>query len=469
VTAYEDLLAAETDDTRPKAFLNFLFFDEDMNLVPEHSRIWQAEGENNWSKIGSAEYALIEMPQNGYIVSYLSNQSEQETWFDNMSVELSPGILLEEQHYYAYGLPIAGLGSLAATATKSRQRYQGNEYIEEQGLDWMDFHNRQYDPQLGRFLSVDPLADAGGQQTLSPYHAMGCNPVTMVDPLGLEYFAPRDNLPSAAIPNAGIAFLGKEMVVFGANALNFAAWQMRADNRFTDFVIESFIRQALGEWKAQSKESAKSGVPGSGSVGGNSQQSESLKGQGVDYVYNRVTISSETKANGLDYNRIVIYETKRKKRGQIKDQVNIGNQVLYNGASDAKHSRYQFMNFGDGAISIWEFLAKHADFEWGLTEYKSNGIVYSRIVSIAEKYSTGPISGGELEKGGIERLTYWVSIHNHPMGGNGLSDAVNERDKGKDDRTSRVRVRAIFPEGEMDAFDHSHLKGGRRFIERFRK
>lgn len=186
ISAYEDLLAAETDSTRPKAFLNFLFFDEEMNLVPEHSRIWQADGESSWSRIGSEEYSSLEMPQNGYIVSYLSNQSEQEAWFDNMSVAVSPGILLEERHYYAYGLPIAGLGSQAATATKNRQRYQGNEYLEEQGLDWMDFHNRQYDPQLGRFLSIDPLADASGQQVLSPYHAMGCNPVSMVDPLGLN-------------------------------------------------------------------------------------------------------------------------------------------------------------------------------------------------------------------------------------------------------------------------------------------
>ncbi len=54
----------------------------------------------------------------------------------------------------------------------------------------MDFHNRSYDPQLGRFLSPDPLADEGGQQILSPFHAMGCDPVNMVDPLGLQSALP---------------------------------------------------------------------------------------------------------------------------------------------------------------------------------------------------------------------------------------------------------------------------------------
>ena len=35
----------------------------------------------------------------------------------------------------------------AAGSLPNRQRYQGNEYREELNLRWMDFHNRQYDPQ----------------------------------------------------------------------------------------------------------------------------------------------------------------------------------------------------------------------------------------------------------------------------------------------------------------------------------
>jgi len=48
------------------------------------------------------------------------------------------------------------------------------------------------------------LAGAGGQQVMSSYHAMGCNPVNMVDPLCLKYFAPREHVQSAAIANVGI-------------------------------------------------------------------------------------------------------------------------------------------------------------------------------------------------------------------------------------------------------------------------
>src|SRR5690606_12416343 len=77
--------------------------------------------------------------------------------------------------------------SAAADFMPNRHRYQGNEYRKEAGLNWMDFHARQYDPQIGRFLGVDPLADAGGQQVFSPYAAMGNNPVAMTDPGGMMH------------------------------------------------------------------------------------------------------------------------------------------------------------------------------------------------------------------------------------------------------------------------------------------
>jgi len=179
----------------------------------------------------------------------LSNQSTQEAWFDNMNVALSNGMLLEEHHYYAYGLPIAGFSSLAANATPNRQRYQGNEYIESAGLEWMDFHNRQYDPQLGRFLSVDPLADAGGQQVLSPYHAMGCNPVSMVDPLGLQAgLAPGTKLLNFMPPNAGIAYVeGQRVVLGGAMTFNFAG-----DYASHQEFYAQWVKEGAGEYEKAS-------------------------------------------------------------------------------------------------------------------------------------------------------------------------------------------------------------------------
>jgi len=107
-------------------------------------------------------------------------------YFDLLHIRFTRGKLKEENHYYPFGLPMGDISGTADGFRQNRQRYQGNEYLQELGLDWMDFHARQYDPQIGRFLGVDPLADGGGQERFSPYAAMGNNPAMMVDPGGMQ-------------------------------------------------------------------------------------------------------------------------------------------------------------------------------------------------------------------------------------------------------------------------------------------
>lgn len=188
VDDYNSLLDAATAADQPKAYLNYLMFDESMQLVPEMSGAFQANGSGTWTPIGTAAPMLV--PVNGYFVVFLSNSTNDaycnscgDVFFDQLTVKISNGSLREETHYYPHGLPITTLGSKGRLFMEQRHRYQGNEYIKEEGLHWMDFHNRQYDPQIGRFLSIDPLAAA--TLRLSPYAAMNNNPVSMVDPWGL--------------------------------------------------------------------------------------------------------------------------------------------------------------------------------------------------------------------------------------------------------------------------------------------
>lgn len=62
---------------------------------------------------------------------------------------------------------------------------------------------------------------------------------------------------------------------------------------------------------------------------------------------------------------LLIYYKRGKNKGEIKDKINIGSNTLINEANNLKHSYYMFKDFADGAIAIWEFLAKHAEYEWG--------------------------------------------------------------------------------------------------------
>ncbi|MBP6754628.1 MAG: RHS repeat-associated core domain-containing protein [Bacteroidia bacterium] len=108
--------------------------------------------------------------------------------------------ILEENHYYAFGLkhknynvehldfdqfPDTGveLVPMPAVANASyNYKYNGKELQEELGLGVYDYGARRYDPALGRWLSVDPLAEK--YETLSPYNYVSNNPVNAIDPDG---------------------------------------------------------------------------------------------------------------------------------------------------------------------------------------------------------------------------------------------------------------------------------------------
>ncbi len=66
----------------------------------------------------------------------------------------------------------------------NRYKFNGNE--EQRDFDWniYDFNFRSYDPQIGRFNSIDPLSDT--QDGLTPYHFSYNNPAALSDPSGLD-------------------------------------------------------------------------------------------------------------------------------------------------------------------------------------------------------------------------------------------------------------------------------------------
>ncbi|MGN6439294.1 MAG: RHS repeat domain-containing protein [Agriterribacter sp.] len=105
-------------------------------------------------------------------------------FFDNLKVLHKRGQILEETHYYPFGLTMQGISSkaLAFGSPENKYKYNGNElqnkeFSDVSGLEFYDFNARTYDAQIGRFLQIDSLSEQGDQESLSPYHFGKNNPV----------------------------------------------------------------------------------------------------------------------------------------------------------------------------------------------------------------------------------------------------------------------------------------------------
>src|SRR5690606_17962760 len=93
--------------------------------------------------------------------------------------------ILEENNYYPFGLKHQGYNEIAnsnRSEAAEKYKYGGKEWNDELGLNLYDFHARNYDPAIGRWLNVDPLA--GKFVGWTPYHYVHQNPIRFIDPDG---------------------------------------------------------------------------------------------------------------------------------------------------------------------------------------------------------------------------------------------------------------------------------------------
>jgi RHS repeat-associated protein len=101
----------------------------------------------------------VEITKNGYIYIYVSNSSNIPMYYDNLIVAHTAGALMEETHYYPFGLTMQGISSRAANVLENKKKFIGQQLDDDLGLNWYQFRFRNHDPQIGRFIEIDPLAD----------------------------------------------------------------------------------------------------------------------------------------------------------------------------------------------------------------------------------------------------------------------------------------------------------------------
>lgn len=83
---------------------------------------------------------------------------------------------------------MAGISSKAAyTLENKKQKFQGQEFADDLGINYYEFKYRNHDPQIGRFIQIDPLAN---KYVYNSTYAFSENHVTAhVELEGLEKFS----------------------------------------------------------------------------------------------------------------------------------------------------------------------------------------------------------------------------------------------------------------------------------------
>ncbi|SHK65275.1 RHS repeat-associated core domain-containing protein, partial [Reichenbachiella agariperforans] len=186
---FADLLTGKSDpSTAPKAYLNYLVFDNNYQPILEQSGYQQMSEDAAEDGTDVAHEHLshsIAIEEAGYVYIYLSNENGTtdpiDVFFDDFRVEQQYSPIVQKDDYYPFGLSFNSYSNVGMTSQLFKYN-AGSEY--DVNLGFYMTQNRMMNPELGRFWGVDALADLF--PSMSPMSYAYSNPIKFNDPLGLN-------------------------------------------------------------------------------------------------------------------------------------------------------------------------------------------------------------------------------------------------------------------------------------------
>jgi RHS repeat-associated protein len=163
----------------PEAYLIYALYDKDSNRYEVGKKVLSKNAANQHEVLEENMY----ISKDGYMETFVVNETSEDVWFDNMRVMTMSSPVAQETHYDPWGLELTGIGYQYPQIKVNKFLYNGKELIEDNGLQYYDYGARMYDPAIGRWGVVDPLADQ--MRRHSPYNYAFNNPIRFIDPDGI--------------------------------------------------------------------------------------------------------------------------------------------------------------------------------------------------------------------------------------------------------------------------------------------
>jgi RHS repeat-associated protein len=174
------------DNVAPKAYLNYILFDENFVLKDfGFDQISNSAAQVGVSPVTPHDYLSLHVKaqQKGFLYIYVSNENPtvQNVYFDELKITYTEGVE-QVANYYAFGLAQGSNGFSKPTLVNQPLLYNGKELQDELNLGWEDYGARMYMADIGRWYVQDNKASK--YLEYSPYNYALNNPIRFIDPDG---------------------------------------------------------------------------------------------------------------------------------------------------------------------------------------------------------------------------------------------------------------------------------------------
>ena len=366
---------------KPNAYLNWILLDNQFNMVSSYPQSGAipvgAAGTVSGKLQTPLAYKGIPITKSGYLYIYVSNATKGwDVFFDNLTVTTHSGPMLEENHYYPYGLTMAGISdkALKTQYVQNKYRYNGKElqnqeFSDGSGLEEYDYGARMQDPQLGRWWAIDPKADQ--MRRFSPYNYAYDNPIRFIDPDGM---GPEDWIrytdangdkhvewnETVHDQAQAVKDYGKDAVDIGKEGTQENGYINESDKRTTYKLNSDGTATPLTDGKSSTTKDTGEKEPGAkGEKAGGKGEGENKGLELASKVNDAVSVSTDLTVNGT----IGAQKLANAASGTSSEIINLGEKTLMKGVTVEVAGRA--LGIAGAAYSAYKFY-KEPNYDHGI-------------------------------------------------------------------------------------------------------